>query len=1060
MIERLEPRRLLDGLAADVSWGVGGKTVVDQTGPLADSVVDASLDSLGRTVALVTQGDASTVHRYTPGGNFDSTFDGDGKRSIESAANERALSIGIDGQGRLTVLSRIGNASRVTRFSSGGAIDSSFAVGGSALLASGNSFDNILVFTDGSFLLTAPGGSERKFQADGSPDSAFRFLNGSGNQTYPYRFVLAGPNSFYRVAIPGQSNGFTVERYFSTGTADVAFGDGGRVQFTLARPAVDLVEQDGVLAVDATGGIALVVSYRRLGRDNVDHVVVRLAYDGTPLDSFDGDGIRPFGTTLPTDTDIVSVAFDATDRLVLAGSAGSLYGDPRVDPQAFIARLNADGSFDDTFDGDGQLTFAPAGASISSASFALPRADGSLAVAGTILPDVKRLAADAFAMSLSSGGVSVAGSVRTTSSVGSFESGLSSIDVGPAGDTYVLARHPIHDVPSVLHLRPDGSRDTSYGDGGFARLLSPNAPLFPSIVRVLAQANGKVLAIGADSDTPSGPYKVALHRLNADGKPDPTFGIDGQTLIDVRSSSYGLAVNAADGGAYLSGQHVYDSSALAGAFFVLKITPSGQLDRAFNGDGIAYLDPLGDYAGIQAINLVNDGLIVNVTGVGTGVDPTKSVLLKLKLDGSLDTAWADNGYRTLSETAYVSVVGQTAGGQFLADVEGDANGRRIVRYTSDGLVDASFGTSPGQTPYTALLPVGARVVRPFVGADGKILLAFKPTGSPGAMTIVRLTRDGTPDTSLGADGQATVDLFPATASFDARWLDTTLDGRVWVAGSVSSPSNEDGDVYVARFTDVTNRSLQAETATLTGGTAKSTQWAGYLGTGYADYGGNNSAVRWTVNGVAAGAGRLEFRYANGATSDRPLRIVVNGVTVGTISFPPTGGWTTWKTATIETPLAVGTNTITAVAGAGGGANVDQLKITNLTAPPRTPVTIQAETATRSGGTAVGTGNKGYTGTGYVNLGPAGNYVQFTANRASGGVTVVKLRYANGSTVDRPLSVSVNGVVKIANVSLGNTGSWTTWKEVTFTLDLVAGVNVIKLTSTTASGANLDSVTVG
>ncbi len=134
---------------------------------------------------------------------------------------------------------------------------------------------------------------------------------------------------------------------------------------------------------------------------------------------------------------------------------------------------------------------------------------------------------------------------------------------------------------------------------------------------------------------------------------------------------------------------------------------------------------------------------------------------------------------------------------------------------------------------------------------------------------------------------------------------------------------------------VSTVTLQAEAAALSGGTVKATNHTGYTGTGFADYSGNGSAVQWTLNWSAAGQAKLDFRYANGGTANRPLTVSVNGVSVGTIACVPTGNWDTWKTVSLTVALKAGSNTIKAVAGAAGGGNVDALTVTSTTITPPT-----------------------------------------------------------------------------------------------------------------------------
>ncbi|MER8012654.1 chitinase, partial [Streptomyces sp. NPDC094149] len=74
---------------------------------------------------------------------------------------------------------------------------------------------------------------------------------------------------------------------------------------------------------------------------------------------------------------------------------------------------------------------------------------------------------------------------------------------------------------------------------------------------------------------------------------------------------------------------------------------------------------------------------------------------------------------------------------------------------------------------------------------------------------------------------------------------------------------------------------------------------------------------------------------------------------------------------------------------------------------------------------------------------------------------LSLRYANGSTVDRPMNITVNGSVVASGVSFPPTADWNTWATRNVNVTLQAGANTIRATATTLSGGpNLDKLTVG
>ncbi|MQY39753.1 hypothetical protein SRB17_77800 [Streptomyces sp. RB17] len=122
---------------------------------------------------------------------------------------------------------------------------------------------------------------------------------------------------------------------------------------------------------------------------------------------------------------------------------------------------------------------------------------------------------------------------------------------------------------------------------------------------------------------------------------------------------------------------------------------------------------------------------------------------------------------------------------------------------------------------------------------------------------------------------------------------------------------------------------------------------------------------------------------------------------------------------------------------------------------------QAEDALISQGT-VATNHTGFTGTGFVDYtNVKGSSVEFTVSAASAGPASVTLRYANGTTADRPMDLSVNGTVVAPAVSFPGTADWNTWAAKTVDVTLKAGSNKIRATATTANGGpNLDRVSLG
>ncbi|MFI7134281.1 cellulase family glycosylhydrolase [Nonomuraea sp. NPDC050153] len=129
------------------------------------------------------------------------------------------------------------------------------------------------------------------------------------------------------------------------------------------------------------------------------------------------------------------------------------------------------------------------------------------------------------------------------------------------------------------------------------------------------------------------------------------------------------------------------------------------------------------------------------------------------------------------------------------------------------------------------------------------------------------------------------------------------------------------------------------------------------------------------------------------------------------------------------------------------------------APAQAATTYEAENATVSQG-VVESNHAGYSGTGFVNYdNTTGSYVEFAVDAATAGPATLTLRYANGTTTNRPMTIAVNGTATAKDFP--GTGAWTTWQEATVTTTLNAGTNTVRATATTANGGpNLDRLVLG
>ncbi|HKX33445.1 MAG TPA: carbohydrate-binding protein, partial [Blastocatellia bacterium] len=121
-------------------------------------------------------------------------------------------------------------------------------------------------------------------------------------------------------------------------------------------------------------------------------------------------------------------------------------------------------------------------------------------------------------------------------------------------------------------------------------------------------------------------------------------------------------------------------------------------------------------------------------------------------------------------------------------------------------------------------------------------------------------------------------------------------------------------------------SFQAEAAVISGGAVTESTNGGFLGTSYVNFPAAGGVLEFQNVSVSAGGDRtLRLRYALGTTGSRTGLLVVNG-TARSLTFNPTGSWTSWSDLDVTVPLNGGSNTIRLESTGQDLANIDQLTL--------------------------------------------------------------------------------------------------------------------------------------
>jgi uncharacterized delta-60 repeat protein len=271
---------------------------------------------------------------------------------------------------------------------------------------------------------------------------------------------------------------------------------------------------------------------------------------------------------------------------------------------------------------------------------------------------------------------------------------------------------------------------------------------------------GGVLAVAptSNSSTAAG---FLIERMNSDGTPNTSFGVNGTVTTSMGGTQFHLTDIAlqADGKFLVSGDVFHDSH---WDLFVFRYNANGTLDTDFgDGDGKLYLEPdapIGGEAGSIAVQADGKIVIAGIAGAATGSSFHYDFgVVRLNVDGSFDTSFSGDGIATLDLTGNddraQAVLMQPDGKIVVAGTAAAPFGPQfaIVRYNPDGSLDTSFGSGGIVTTWLPLEGVqwGGDVRDILLQPDGKLLVIgrYDFTGGEGIYAF-RLNADGSVDSTF------------------------------------------------------------------------------------------------------------------------------------------------------------------------------------------------------------------------------------------------------------------------------------------------------------------------
>ena len=402
---------------------------------------------------------------------------------------------------------------------------------------------------------------------------------------------------------------------------------------------------------------------------------------------------------------------------------------------------------------------------------------------------------------------------------------------GILGTTYSINREAVASVKDRFHifrLTKDGKKDATFGNRGTVKIRDSM-----TISDYRVDRKGRMIIFGQGVE----PYSdwnssLMIDRYTAEGKPDPSFGLNGRVIFEPFQRDI---VPALPGWFTIFGLQA-DNSMLALGMYrkgsakttkisVLKLLENGKLDSSFGGDGIVQIDLRADFSETYA----NDGKPEYILAL-----KDQSILVVIQEQDSYY-------YKMFRLNQYGQII-RSGGKNGKVDLEGSFHGQRFKMMVQDHAGDIIYMTS---NPLEWNTSIVLTRLNPFDLSSSRHLayLDYSTTGfrhiEPGAIVplyngdffitgtaaytsdiyeppvqfVVRVKKTGGLDSSFAVNGVMTItppipgisqpvpdDLSKATYilnGFEANTAFKDVDGNLVVAASAIN--NRLKDIWMARY---------------------------------------------------------------------------------------------------------------------------------------------------------------------------------------------------------------------------------------------------------------------
>ena len=329
----------------------------------------------------------------------------------------------------------------------------------------------------------------------------------------------------------------------------------------------------------------------------------------------------------------------------------------------------------------------------------------------------------------------------------------------------------------LLRYTSNGVLDSSFGTGGKVLLAVGTSDANAAFAAAI-QTDGKILAAAPVS------ARLTVFRFDTNGSVDTSFGTNGSETI----LAAGLLFSPVSGGMALQSD---GKIVVVTGDIVTHLLANGQVDSNFGSGGLAPT-----VGGSDSVAILSNGQIL----IGSG-----NVASLYSANGSLVTRFGVNGQTagfpfngiggfavtTDTTTNHIKIV--TAGSLITSPnltFAQNTSGFLLVRYTSNGMIDNSFGTHGGvATPFPGNLfsqafAVAAQSNGDIVAVGQTALTDVNAIPGPSNFGLARYLPNGQIDTTFGNGGFVSTSFGSSEAFANTVLIQT--DGKIVAAGNSNS----------------------------------------------------------------------------------------------------------------------------------------------------------------------------------------------------------------------------------------------------------------------------------